>query len=181
MALSSGEKCGYIYAVAVDESCRGFGAGAALTRAAADAARGLGAEIICTLPAEASLYPWYEKLISTRFTLCRCRGIIPAGDARGFDMLSAAEYNARREALLADTPHLTVNDAGAELLRLLCEAYGGGCSPWTAASRRISRRRLLPDTRAYLPGRPARRKRRGAREAARRGQSGAVLPRSQRQ
>ena len=27
MALSSGEKCGYIYAVAVDESCRGFGAG----------------------------------------------------------------------------------------------------------------------------------------------------------
>ena len=28
MALSSGEKCGYIYAVAVDESCRGFGAGA---------------------------------------------------------------------------------------------------------------------------------------------------------
>ena len=35
MALSSGEKCGYIYAVAVDESCRGFGAGAALTRAAA--------------------------------------------------------------------------------------------------------------------------------------------------
>ena len=29
MALSSGEKCGYIYAVAVDESCRGFGAGAA--------------------------------------------------------------------------------------------------------------------------------------------------------
>ena len=126
MALSSGEKCGYIYAVAVDESCRGFGAGAALTRAAADAARGLGAEIICTLPAEASLYPWYEKLISTRFTLCRCRGIIPAGDARGFDMLSAAEYNARREALLADTPHLTVNDACAELLRLLCEAYGGG-------------------------------------------------------
>lgn len=43
MTLSSGEKCGYIYAVAVDESCRGFGAGAALTRAAADAARGLGA------------------------------------------------------------------------------------------------------------------------------------------
>ncbi len=126
MALSSGEKCGYIYAVAVDESCRGFGAGAALTRAAADAARGLGAEIICTLPAEASLYPWYEKLISTRFTLCRRRGIIPAGDARGFAPLSAAEYNARREALLAGAPHLTVNDACAELLRLLCEAYGGG-------------------------------------------------------
>ena len=126
MALSSGEKCGYIYAVAVDESCRGFGAGAALTRAAADAARGLGAEIICTLPAEASLYPWYEKLISTRFTLCRRRGIIPAGKVRGFDMLSAAEYNARREALLAGVPHLTINDACAELLRLLCEAYGGG-------------------------------------------------------
>ena len=120
MALSSGEKCGYIYAVAVDESCRGFGAGAALTRAAADAARGLGAEIICTLPAEASLYPWYEKLISTRFTLCRRRGIIPAGKARGFAPLSTAEYNARREALLAGAPHLTVNDAGAELLRLLC-------------------------------------------------------------
>ena len=101
MALSSGEKCGYIYAVAVDESCRGFGAGAALTRAAADAARGLGAEIICTLPAEASLYPWYEKLISTRFTLCRRRDIIPAGDARGFAPLSTAEYNARREAHLA--------------------------------------------------------------------------------
>ena len=28
--------------------------------------------------------------------------------------------------LLAGAPHLTVNDACAELLRLLCEAYGGG-------------------------------------------------------
>lgn len=126
MTLLGGEKCGYIYAVAVDEGCRGFGAGAALTRAAADAARGLGAEIICTLPAEASLYPWYEKLISTRFMLCRRRDIIPAGEARGFAPLSAAEYNIRREALLAGKPHLTVNNACAELLHLLCEAYGGG-------------------------------------------------------
>lgn len=126
MALSGGEKCGYIYAVAVDESCRGLGAGAALTRAAADAARSLGAEVICTLPAEASLYPWYEKLISTSFTLYRRRDIIPAGEVQDFMPLSAAEYNARREALLAGTPHLTVTDACSKLLHLLCKAYGGG-------------------------------------------------------
>lgn len=126
MTLSGGGRCGYIYAVAVDESCRGIGAGAALTRAAADAARSLGAEVICTLPAEASLYPWYEKLISTGFTLYRRRDIIPAGEAHGFVPLSAAEYNDRREALLAGVPHLTVTDACAELLRLLCKAYGGG-------------------------------------------------------
>ena len=51
----------YIYAVAVDDSARGQGIGAELTRACMRNAWEYSADICCTLPAEASLYDWYES------------------------------------------------------------------------------------------------------------------------
>lgn len=128
MELAEGaksRKLGYIYAVAVNESCRGLGMGAALSKAAADAARELGAESICTLPAEDSLYPWYEKLIGTRYLLRRRQDRLPAAFGAEGVKISAHEYNTRREALLAAVPHLRISEGCAELLQALCECNGG--------------------------------------------------------
>lgn len=132
MELSAGgrtQKSGYIYAVAVDESCRGLGIGAALSKAAAEAARELGAEIVCTLPAEPSLYPWYEKVINTGFTLHRRRETVSvqcgAAAAADCERISFDEYNTQREYLLSGMPHLSIGSSGAELLSKLCECNGG--------------------------------------------------------
>lgn len=126
MELSDGRRVGYIYAVAVDERCRSLGIGTALTRAAADAARTVGAEIICTLPANDPLYPWYEKLIGTHHILRRRCESVSAGSGTACRLIGAAEYNSRREALLSDVPHLRVSTVCMELQALLCSTYGGG-------------------------------------------------------
>lgn len=117
--------CGYIYAVAVDESCQGLGIGGALSTAAAEAARQAGAEIICTLPAEESLYDWYEKLVGVKYALRRkeLRCAAKAGECRE---ISAAEYAARREELLSDKPHIRFPAAYLSFQRELCKCYGGG-------------------------------------------------------
>ena len=44
-------RCGYLYAVAVDEDSRGKGLGRELSRAAVSYGKENGAELICTLPA----------------------------------------------------------------------------------------------------------------------------------
>ena len=61
--LPGGEtkKLAYIYAVSVDESAQGRGIGAELTRACMRNAWDYSADICCTLPAEDSLYDWYES------------------------------------------------------------------------------------------------------------------------
>lgn len=123
--LPEHKSCGYIYAVAVDESCRGLGIGGALSVAAAEDARQAGAEIICTLPAEESLYDWYEKLIGVKYALHRrerrCKAA--AGDCRE---ISAAEYAQRREELLRGRAHIRFPAAYLEFQYELCKCYGGG-------------------------------------------------------
>lgn len=117
--------CGYIYAVAVDDSCRGLGIGGALSVAAAEAARQAGAEVICTLPAEESLYDWYEKLIGVKYVLRRKELICKAaeGDCRE---ISAEEYAQRREELLRGRAHIRFPAAYLEFQNELCKGYGGG-------------------------------------------------------
>ena len=56
--------CGYLYAVAVEEEARGRGLGADLSRFAAVLGNGQGAQLLCTLPAEESLYRWYADILS---------------------------------------------------------------------------------------------------------------------
>ena len=70
--VSAGGKvqtCGYIYAVAVAPEFRGSGTGRALTERSAELARARGAEVICTLPAEDSLYRWYGDILGVRAAL----------------------------------------------------------------------------------------------------------------
>ena len=126
--LSPGEKtvrCGYLYAVAVDAAARGQGIGAAVSRGAAALGRARGAELLCTLPAELSLYRWYEEILSLRWqsTRKRWRSNMLSADA---EKLTASDYCLRREAILQNVPHMAMNDAAMTFQQRLCEAYGGG-------------------------------------------------------
>ena len=126
--LMSGNECphiGYIYAVAVDEKARGRGIGAELTRHAAVICREREAEIVTTLPAETSLYAWYEKQIGTGHFLRRKKTVVPAHKTVDIMKMTATEYMLWRENLLRGTPHIHLSYPMLETQRALCEAYDG--------------------------------------------------------
>ena len=118
-------RAAYLYAVAVQPAYRGLGLGKAVTQAAVRLGRERGADFVCTLPASASLYGWYERLIGVRCALYRREESFPACEGFAVTPLSAADYNARREALLAGKVHLTLSDAAAEYERCNCRCFGG--------------------------------------------------------
>lgn len=119
-----GTKCAYIYAVAVDERFRHRGLGAALTCAAAELGRELGAETICTEPAEPSLYSWYERILSAKPALRRSRRAIPAVQGEA-EKISAYEYGVLRERLLRGKLHIVLPHEWLELQGVLFEEMGG--------------------------------------------------------
>ena len=157
-------KVGYIYGVGVYEAARGQGIGAALDRAVYGLSRARGAEIITTLPAEDSLYGWYEDILGVKAALCResrvydcaARDKAYAGVAR----ISAAEYGAARESMLSDTPHIRLSPAALEFEETLLSEYGDG--------RAVIKELLLPAVGADVPGTQ------GARESAAQGAACAV-------
>ena len=121
-----GAAAGYIYAVAVEKSARRRGIGEAVTQKARELAAQRGAKIICTLPAEAGLYPWYERIIGTYHRLHRTFTELTCEPICAVDPLSAGEYAARREKLLAGKPHIVCGHAAMEFEEELCRTYGGG-------------------------------------------------------
>ena len=120
------QTCGYIYAVAVAPESRGGGLGRALTERSAELARARGAEVICTLPAEESLYAWYKTILGTECALHRQRLEVEAVAAAPVQSISASEYGQRREALLRDRCHLRPAHTALEFQRRFCEELGGG-------------------------------------------------------
>lgn len=127
--VSAGGKvqtCGYIYAVAVAPEFRGSGTGHTLTERSAELARARGAEVICTLPAEESLYAWYKTILGTECALHRQRREVKSAAAAPVQSLSAAEYGRRREALLKDRCRLRPAHTTLEFQRRFCEELGGG-------------------------------------------------------
>ena len=128
LELIEGERCrrcGYLYAVAVDPAARGHGLGGKLSQAATELGRERGAELICTLPAEPGLYPWYEKLLGVRCALYRQRRVLESRPGPAPQPLGAAEYARRREALLRGRPHLRLSEAVMRLEEANCRAFGG--------------------------------------------------------
>lgn len=117
-------RVGYLYAVAVTEAARGHGLGEAVSRGAAELGQKRGMDILCTLPAESSLYHWYEKILSLRHVCSRA--VWQCDELPAAERISAASYLKKREALLATLPHVVPNLALMEYQRLLSEAYGGG-------------------------------------------------------
>ena len=115
----------YLYAVAVLPEARGRGLGMALTRAAARLGKELGAEILCTLPANAGLYPWYERLIGTRCALYRSEKRCESAPGAAAFPITAEEYGRRREALLGTLPHVTLGEAALRYEKENCRCFGG--------------------------------------------------------
>ncbi len=126
--LSGGESphVGYLYAVAVDEGFRGRGIGAALTQRAAGICREREAVIVTTLPAEESLYAWYEKRIGTKHVLRREKKCVPARQSVDIMKMTATEYMLWRENILRGKAHIHLSHPMLETQRALCEAYDGG-------------------------------------------------------
>ena len=145
--------CGYIYAVAVEEDCRGRGIGERLVRAAAAEAERRGARIICTLPAEESLYGWYEKLLGLKCVLRRERFQTTAAARSPVMALSATEYTLWRESMLRDRVRLRPSDYTMDFVRRFFETLGGGlfacsngiCAAYAEEGRAIIRELLAPD------------------------------------
>ncbi len=118
------DACAYLYAVGVFEKFRGHGLGSAISRACKERAKERGAEIICTQPAQKSLYKWYEDIIGTEHRLCRKKTELEAVHAP-VERIAAEEYFAVRESFLEDSEHMSASLAVIEFERELCHAYGG--------------------------------------------------------
>ena len=117
---------GYLYAVAVDETARGQGTGAALSKAAAELCRRRESLIVTTLPAEESLYAWYEKAIGTKHLLRREAHTVAAWKTVDIMKLTGTEYMLWRENLLRGQDFVRLSYPMLEAQRALCETYGGG-------------------------------------------------------
>lgn len=120
------QRLGYIYAVATAETARHRGIGAALTKRACTLARDKGAGILCTLPAEDSLYAWYEELMGVKCALYREAHDTAPKALTFVKKISAAEYSAARERLLAGRVHLRANQAVIDFAEVFYGMYGGG-------------------------------------------------------
>lgn len=119
------DRLAYLYAVAVLPEARGRGLGMALSRQAAALGRRLGAGIVCTVPAEPSLYPWYERAIGVRCALRRREERIESRLGPVPLPLTPEEYGARREALLAGRPHVRPGAAALRQEQFNCRVCGG--------------------------------------------------------
>ena len=119
-------RCGYVYAVATAPFARGRGIGAALTEKVCELATAAGASLLCTLPAEDSLYPWYEKIMGVRCALYRQSFETAPAGSLPVRRLMAEEYLKRREELLAGKNHLRAAPAVVEFAEQFYSVYGGG-------------------------------------------------------
>ena len=120
-----GPVCGYIYAVAVREDCRGKGYGRLITKAAYEKALEREAEIVCTLPADEELYDFYRSVLGFEPALYRKAYETQASKSEMTMKLSATEYSMFRNSMLAGT-QLHPSFFTMDFVRFLCEISGGG-------------------------------------------------------
>lgn len=146
-------RCGYLYAVAVDPEHRHQGLGAKLSRKAADMALNRGAEFICTLPAEPSLYAWYEEILGLHCALHRQQFTVTARPCWPAERLCPEDYLVRREALLAGLPHLCPAPAVIAFAGQFFSLFGGGlyacggglCATYVDDDRVLIRELIAPE------------------------------------
>ena len=121
-----GEKrAAYLYAIGVLPEARGRGLGKRLTKEAAALGRALGADFVCTLPANAPLYPWYEEQVGVRCALYRGEERVQSRPGPEARPLSPEAYGLRREELLRGRAHVTVGPAALCYEKENCRCFGG--------------------------------------------------------
>lgn len=118
--------CGYIYAVAVEPESRGGGIGSALVKEAEQLARRRESTVICTLPAEESLYRWYRDLLGFECVLHREKHEVKCSAAEPVMELSSTEYMMWREMLLNGKNHMHPSSPTLEFQRQFSKMLGGG-------------------------------------------------------
>ena len=117
---------GYIYGVGVYEKYRGRGIGGALVKAVYELSKKREAVTVTTLPAEGSLYEWYERIIGLKCTLHRERFELECQPVEMTMPLSSSEYMMWREKLLSDRTHIHLSNYALEFEKQLLNEYGGG-------------------------------------------------------
>ena len=145
-------RCGYLYAVAVDPEHRHQGLGAKLSREAAALSQARGTEFICTLPAEPSLYAWYEEILGLGCALHRKQHAVTARPGWPAERLCPEDYLARREVLLAGVPHLRPAPAVMDFAGQFYALFGGGlyacggglCAVYVDDGRALIRELIAP-------------------------------------
>ena len=118
--------CGYIYAVAVAPEHRGRGIGKALCLEAEKLAKKRESDLVCTLPAEASLYNWYKDIMDFEPVLYRKSH---ETECKAHEMcmeLSSTEYMMWRENMLRNSTHLHPSNPTLEWEKQFCKVFGGG-------------------------------------------------------
>ena len=94
-----GKKAAYIYGIAAFECCRGLGIGSKLIQAALVELQTLGYEAVFLVPAEESLFGYYERFGFRAVSTIR-EERIKAGTPLPIRRLTAEEYAAARRTLL---------------------------------------------------------------------------------
>lgn len=151
-ARGQARRCGYLYAVAVATEHRHQGLGEGLSREAAALSRRRGTEFICTLPAEPSLYAWYEEILGLHCALHRKAYTITAKAGLPVERLCPEDYLARREALLTGTPHLRPSPAVMAFAGQFFTLFGGGlyacgsglCAAYADGGKALIRELIVP-------------------------------------
>ena len=116
----------YFYALATRPDCRGRGLGRKITRECMRICAQRG-ETFCLMPGEDSLRRWYEEIAGLRsFGTAREIAVAAAASPElELREIGAAEYAARREALLTDTPHAALPEGFFRFQARLCALSGG--------------------------------------------------------
>lgn len=94
-----GQKAAYIYGIAAFESCRGRGVGSGLIRTALEELENRGYEMVFLVPAEPSLFGYYERFGFRAVSTIR-EFTVSAAAPLPLKKLTADEYAAARKKLL---------------------------------------------------------------------------------
>ncbi len=120
--------CAYVYAVSTDPAQQGHGYASALMRRFAADADASGC-VFYTLPAEASLYAWYQSVMGTtqtargeRLHITREPDMQCLPDVK---QVNAQEYAALRELALQGSAHVELSAALLAFQADLCDMCGG--------------------------------------------------------
>ena len=118
--------CGYIYAVAVAPEHRGKGIGRELCIEAEKLARHRESDIVCTLPSEESLYPWYRDILGVDCVLHRKKHDTECKALELCMEMSSTEYMMWRENMLRGKTHLHPSNPTLEWEKQFCKVFDGG-------------------------------------------------------
>ena len=121
----------YTYALATLPEYRGRGIGTAVYRACCEAIWNRGIDAACVLPAEESLYPFYQNATharpvcavrETHYTAAELKAVTPTRCIR----VGGAEYAAMRSGFLANEAHADMNDDFCLWQEENTDRFGGG-------------------------------------------------------